>query len=196
MRHCSYFDLHQLLCLSNLKQLSVLDLSGNLIEKIHEKAFSQVSSLRQLDLQDNQLYRVPGEAFKSLTMLESLNIGQNKFSVIDENAFSNLKRLKRIKIAKCPSLKEIRKNAFEHQEYIEKVIISLNPLLVNIDHEVFDKTYQKMEHLDLHGNALTKLPLNLLLSFPSLSYLDMSSNPWYCDCKAQLLSQVDSDLCF
>jgi Leucine-rich repeat (LRR) protein len=65
--------------LSNMK-LSFLDLSGNKIQTIHQKAFHQVKSIKQLNIQDNELSEVPSALFQSFEKLEILDIGQNSLS--------------------------------------------------------------------------------------------------------------------
>lgn len=173
---------------TNLFKLSVLDLSGNEIERIHEKAFSQVNSVRQLNLQDNQLYEVPNLAFRSFLKLEDLNIGQNKFSVIDDSAFSNLARLNKLDISGCSSLKEVTENAFSTLSDLEYVKISSNRKLDDIHPEAFGAK-PLIKHLDLSNNALESISPSLV-PWMSLASVDLSGNPWHCDCQNSFLKKV------
>ncbi len=40
-----------------------------------------------------------------------------------------------------------------------------------------------LEHLDLSGNRLTRLPSRLLADLPTLQRLTLSRNPLHCDCQ-------------
>ena len=115
-------------CLVNSK-LSTLDLSGNRIQRIHEKAFSLVRSLKIFDIQDNKLSDVPSKVFKSFDKLEILNIGQNSFRVIDHGAFSFLRRLNKLDISGCSNLQEVTENTFNILSDLEYVKISWNKKL-------------------------------------------------------------------
>merc|ERR1712013_524685 len=110
-------------CLMN-SGLSSLDLRGNRIIRIHEKAFSFVSSLKRLDIQDNKLDEVPSKVFKSSDKLEILNIGQNSFRVIDDSAFPSLGRLNKLDISGCSNLQALTENAFETLSDLKFVKIS------------------------------------------------------------------------
>jgi len=172
----------------DLFKLSILDLSGNKIERIHEKAFSHVSTIRELNLQDNELYEVPSSAFQSLSKLESLNIGQNKFSVIDENAFVNLGRLNRLEISGCSYLSEITQHAFSILMELEYVKIASNRKLNIIHHKAFEPL-PNLKHFDLSNNALSSVSPDLI-PWMELSSVDLSGNPWNCDCQNNFLKNV------
>jgi len=174
--------------LPQLFKLSVLDLSGNEIERIHEKAFIPVNSVRQLNLQDNQLYEVPSKSLKSFLKLEDLNIGQNKFSVISEGAFTDLGRLSKLDISGCSYLEEVTKGAFSALSDIEYLRLSSNRKLHVIHPEAF-QAQLSLTHLDLSNNAL-EFVSQYLVPWMSLSSVDLSGNPWNCDCQNSFLKRV------
>lgn len=45
-----------------------------------------------------------------------------------------------------------------------------------------DECLSSLELLDLSNNHITSMPMQMWLDFPSLTAVDISTNPLYCDC--------------
>jgi len=169
-------------------KLSFLDLSGNKIEGIDQNAFSLVKSIKQLNIQDNKLSEVPSKIFQSFDKLEILNIGQNSFRVIDDDAFLHLDRLNRLEISGCSNLQEVTENAFGILSDLEYVKISWNKNLNIIHAEAFGPL-PMLKHFDLSNNGLSSVSPSLV-PWMSLSSVDLSGNPWHCDCQNSFMKRV------
>ena len=80
--HCTFF------------QLEILNLGGNQLTEIHNKAFSMLINLRELHLDNNLLASIPTDAFKPLTNLQQLFLGGpgNSIHTIEDDAFRYLHR--------------------------------------------------------------------------------------------------------
>ena len=74
--------------------ISKLNIGGNMIHKIYEKAFIDAAELKDLNIDNKKPHKVPSEAFQACQKLQALKIGQNQFDWIDENDFKNISRLK------------------------------------------------------------------------------------------------------
>ena len=173
---------------SGLSRLSLLDLSGNKIERIHEKAFSQLKSLNQLDLKDNQLYQVPSHAFHAFDKLEILDIGQNMFTRIEEEAFVDLNKLRSLRISGCSQLEQIGAGAFSDLIDLEEMELSSNRKLSLLHPQSFGSVIS-LRTIDLSNNGLPSLSSSLL-PWASLASVDLSGNPWHCDCDVSFLKTV------
>jgi len=173
---------------SQLLKMSSLDLSGNKIERIHEKAFLQLKSLNELNLNDNELYQVPSHTFKTFDKLEILHIGQNKFSAIDGDSFLDLDKLRELYITGSSHLVEVGAGTFVHLD-LEKIILSSNRNLKYIDSQAFGSSSVNLKTVDLSNNGFSSVSSSLL-SWSSLSSVDMSGNPWTCDCDLSFLKSV------
>merc|ERR1711936_815299 len=173
---------------SGLARLSLLHLGGNKIEKIHEKAFSQLRSLHQLSLSDNQLYQVPSHAFHSFDKLEILELSQNMFSVIEEEAFLGLNKLRTLQINGCSQLEQIAAGAFSNLGDLEEMVLASNRKLRLIHPQSFGSVIS-LRRIDLSNNGLASLSSSLL-PWASLAAVDLSGNPWNCDCDVSFLKTV------
>ena len=169
----------------SLPSLAVLSLAGNLIEKIHDRGFTRVASVSRLDLHDNALYQVPTPALKAFSSLHSLSLGQNKFTVIQAGALNGLNKLKKLEIQGCPELVEVGEDALADCLDLETVRISSNRRLVHL-HPSSLGALPSLRSLDLSNNALTKVSPSLA-PWMALSSLDLSGNPWNCDCENSFL---------
>ena len=175
---------------SSLIKLSSLDVSGNKIERVHQKAFSGLKDLQSLNLRDNELYQVPSHAFHHFNKLQSLDIGQNKFSAIDQDSFQPLSKLQSLTISGCSHLVEITAMAFSGLDHLHSLVISNNKQLRFIHHEAFGQDSPvDLKTLDVSNNRLSSLSSSMI-SWSSLTSLDMSANVWDCDCSLAFLKSV------
>jgi len=162
------------------KSLTVLDLTSCRISSIDDLGFRGLGTLRRLKLTDNNLTDVPTSSLRSFPSLHGLDIGRNPFDSVKPNSFRFLSKLKHIEISGCSRLSEIESNAFGGCIDLEWVTISLNKNLVKIAADAFDAV-PTLHHLNLADNKLRHLP-ETLVPWRNLRGLDLSGNPWQCDC--------------
>jgi hypothetical protein len=172
-----------------LPALAILELSGNTIEKIHEKGVSEVTEVRSLDLEDNALYQVPTASLQSFHRLEELKIGQNQFTVIQAGSFRGLKKLRSLDISGCPELVELAKDALGGCNDLETLKISSNRKLDFMHPGSLGGSLTRLRSLDLSSNALTRLSPSLV-PWGALTSVLLSGNPWTCDCENSFLRDV------
>ena len=169
-------------------KLSLLDLSGNVINEIHRNAFQNIKHLKHLYLQDNNMNVLPSSCLTHFERLQVLHIGQNKFNRISDGAFSSLTRLITLDISGCSELQEVSQDAFSQLEDLESVKISWNRKLTYIHENAFSLV-PNMRYLDLSNNGLMSVSRDLV-PWMSLTSVDLSGNPWHCDCEINFMKDV------
>lgn len=184
-----------------LNGLNLLDLKGAGLTNISSNTFRGLeSNLRKLDISDNRLTEVPTTALNQLNRLEELMLGQNNFEVIPSHAFAGFTNLRHLDISGSLKLQKIENNAFAENTNLETLSIASNKALTDIESEAFSGLLH-LKSINLHDNALTVIPENLL-KWDELNSFDISENPIICDCNilwmqtilnAQNSSQISID---
>ena len=172
-----------------LGKLAALDLGGNKLERVHEKAFTQLGDLASLSLRDNELYTVPGHAFAPFNKLEDLDISQNQFPTLKAGALTGLGRLTRLAVSGCPQLAEVEAGAFSDLRDLQSLSLASNRQLTSLHPGAFGDSGSSLRALDLSNNGLASVS-SQLLDWAALTSLDLSGNPWTCDCDLGFLGEV------
>ncbi|XP_028932564.1 leucine-rich repeat-containing protein 66 isoform X2 [Ornithorhynchus anatinus] len=152
--------------LSRSPLLETLDLSANRLRSVsvgwrrHTPWAGPLPALKQLSIHGNRLSAIPGELWR-LRLLRHLDLSFNSIARVGPRDFRNCVRL-------------------------ESLNLQSNRLTA-IHHEAF-KELSNLQRVDLAHNALTSIlpPLLLGLRLPHLD-LDISGNPWLCDCNLTVL---------
>lgn len=77
--------------LRSVRNLEVLDLSGNKVKRISTNPLRNLDWLVELKIDDNQICKVQGEPFSSMPRLKVLTMRNNRMISITEPTFRNLR---------------------------------------------------------------------------------------------------------
>uniref|UniRef100_A0A670ZQD6 LRRCT domain-containing protein n=1 Tax=Pseudonaja textilis TaxID=8673 RepID=A0A670ZQD6_PSETE len=164
----------------NLPALHFLDLSRNLLEDLPADLFTPVTSLAHLSLSANQLTELRPSWFVTLKELKNLRLDHNQLKEIPPDCLTFLEFLNLIN----NPIVSITPDTFRGTPML--LVLSLgNNSLTHVPPGLF-RSLENLERLDLSANEITSLEAPLV-NVSSEFTLDLSGNPWACDCRLQAL---------
>uniref|UniRef100_A0A915PWQ6 LRRCT domain-containing protein n=1 Tax=Setaria digitata TaxID=48799 RepID=A0A915PWQ6_9BILA len=172
------------------RYVSLVNLSDNAISSIDSYTFRGLPAVEYFYLHDNAIERVGADPFRWNVRLRVLDIS-NFFSPIvslaerssllantfanSVNEFNDLQEL----IVRDNGLTEIFPETFCKLNGLIRLHLSGNKMK---KFSVISGCLQNLNVLDLSGNELSALSVQLWENLPSLTTVDISSNPLNCDC--------------
>ncbi|XP_072948626.1 tsukushi-like [Epargyreus clarus] len=186
-----------LIAISSLPNLKVLRMRSCQLKEIPDKFLHTPRYLERLDISDNKLTIVPQELEETKNLIY-LNLNQNPITELevtseDNPAFPRLRKLKELHMCNMKHLKRIGAGALGGLENLQQLHMSYNPQLTYIDPKALARpddigeTYDwpLIKELYLQSNNLTEIDSRLLSRWDLVERLDVSNNPYLCDCSTQ-----------
>lgn len=162
--------------MADLKQL---DLSNNALSSVSKGLFDSLNKLEYLNIANNPILSIASGTFRGLQSLVRLNLSGNKLKQLTYGMFHFSQKVRSLTLDN--TLIEVLHNTeFLGLPQLEYLSVRGNKLLTEIEHYVLADT-PGIQNLDISGNALTFLPLSL--ANLTLKSLNISDNPWACDCR-------------
>ncbi len=158
--------------LSDLTNLQILRLDGNLLESIPDGIFASLPHLHTLILSRNRLSRLDGQLLANLPSLSILALDNNLIERIEPEAFANTTHLQDLNLS---------------GNYLPAVPVALTPLIqlqsldlgenriVGFDHNVV-AGMKELSSLRLLDNHIGNISRSTFASLPSLRILNLSKN--------------------
>uniref|UniRef100_A0A915K0Y0 Uncharacterized protein n=1 Tax=Romanomermis culicivorax TaxID=13658 RepID=A0A915K0Y0_ROMCU len=183
--------------LKTLATLRSLDLSGNNIRVLPDKAFSTLKALTNLILNFNYITNLDDDTFDGLNQLNKLDLRVNLLSNISKDTFSKMPNLKELLLAgnyishfganqpqslqqldlSQNELTKIDKQIFGPLRRLEKLNLDKNEHLSSVDSGTFDNL-KNLKSLNLSFTNLSSIfdskPTNVLNNLVNLITLDLS----------------------
>lgn len=160
----------------------VLDLSGNNLQILPQEAFARTGlvNLQRVYLRSCNIGQIHDRAFKGLTNLVELDLSQNLLTQIPSNSFKDAPFLRDLTLAQNPILK-VHSDALTNLGSVIKLDLSRCEIR-DVAADAF-RNLRSMESLKLDHNRLREFPLNSIEKIEKLRAIDLSDNPWICDCR-------------
>jgi hypothetical protein len=170
---------------NGLNKLTYLAISNTEISKIITGTFENLSNLEYLFLHDNNLQHLDSDVFRGLVNLKKVRLDENKLKYLHPDTFLGLPNIKKIDLSNNPGLQIRVPN--NRSLFVSHSLSQLDLsycYISSLSVETFTNL-SALERLDLTGNNLKTLDINILIALPILSELNLESNPLQCDCQLQ-----------
>ena len=176
---------------SNTPALEKLKLNGNDLLGLDAKAFDSISgTLKELHMEDIGTKEMPTDILSSLNELTVLELNDNKISIIPEGVWDNLGKLKRLDMNNCDlRTGSITTSTFRNLHNLEFLNLGFNTI-DQIPNGAFDPFKDSLKTLYIEHNILKSLNARLL-NWDKMEILNISGNPWECNCDIAWMADLD-----
>ncbi|KAJ6976489.1 hypothetical protein NC653_028585 [Populus alba x Populus x berolinensis] len=159
--------------LSNLTQLTNLDLSNNNLNCEIPSSFENLVQLTNLDLSSNNLSGQIPSSFSNLTHLIFLDLSNNNFSGQIPSSLGNIVQLRHLDLFSNKFMGQVPDSlgSLVNLSYLD---LSNNQLACPIHSQL--NTLSNLESLYLSNNMFNGTIPSFLLALPTLQYLDLHNN--------------------
>ncbi|XP_075749141.1 uncharacterized protein LOC119171378 [Rhipicephalus microplus] len=156
-------------------------------------AFGFVPAITTLGMAGNKLEDVPEQSLRSLKSLRSLDLSRNPFKVITDWNLQDLPNLSTLRLNDLHKLSKVEANAFGVVPRLKELHLSYNPLLTELEPEVFHDAENnrsvQLSGLYLRHTGLRSLSPKLL-DWNQIVDVDLSENAWRCDCRLSWMASL------
>lgn len=169
--------------LSSLQFLERLDLSFNRLRWLPEDFSQGLSSLQELRLDRNLLQHLDSTSLADFENLRKLDLSYNRIRTMDVRALGGLSRLRLLNL-EGNRLNVLKEGLLSRQQSLEVLLLGHNNISV-VQTEAL-APLRSLTRLGLQANQLQHIKFKTFLMLQTTTtHLQMSSNPWTCDCDLQ-----------
>ncbi|XP_064471053.1 carboxypeptidase N subunit 2-like [Ornithodoros turicata] len=169
----------------HVKRLRSLNLNSVGLRALERDLLSSVPWLTTLVLSGNAFEEIPSVALENLSFLKTLDMSRNPVKVLQRSSFRNLPSLRTLILNDLYSLSSIDAFAFGELQSLKELYLNYNSKLKRIDDVAFISPHTgemvSLEELHLRQTALELLSPRLI-QWDKMAVVDLSENPWHCDC--------------
>lgn len=156
---------------SNLKALS---LSGNRITNIPQEALMNCTNISHFNIGYNEIYEILDNDFDWGGNIKTLLLRNNRLTHLKEQIFANLRSLKELSLSFNP-LRYVDVNAFQSLSDLESLEISFGLELDDFPQDIL-KPLINLQWLAIDNNNFRTISENGLLTLEQLRYLNLEGN--------------------
>lgn len=178
----------------HLTNLEELDLNDNQLKELPDNLFRYNLKLRTLHLSGNNFISIPSNGLKEIPNLYLLDLSRNRFTRLRYPAFEKLSKVTVLRLDGQNELRSIGPHTFQGMDRLTYFYASDNKNLRFLDSKAFldnktDKPMQLSSFVFRH-NSVTTLS-GQLLDWSKVGMVDLSGNPWNCDCNLDWMIQLE-----
>ncbi|XP_052071198.1 insulin-like growth factor-binding protein complex acid labile subunit [Mytilus californianus] len=158
---------------NHLGSLTVLDLSYNNINSIHEYTFGGLVKLQHLKLNNNGIDKLPNDTFQYTPKLVILDLFYNSLYSVTKGMSTGLGTLHQLNLG-ANFIENIENNAF--QLLINLTVLNLFFNSLHLVNQQMFAGLPKLRHINLMTNQMKEISNHTFENLTDLSILDLSNN--------------------
>lgn len=187
------FNFGSVINLCGLQDLHHLHLQGNYLSDLGLFYLPCLSRLTFLSVENNNIFNLDSDTFKNLKELIILNLANNEIASLPYGLFQDLTKLEELHLENN-IITHLNVGIFSPLKSLNYLNISSNRIDTFI---LWDSTFSNMinlRYLDLRFNKLAfrEPEIDFIMHMPSLVYIGISGNQWYCSALATQLNFLKS----
>jgi Leucine-rich repeat (LRR) protein len=153
-----------------LVSLIEFDFSQNLLIKIQNNVFQNLSKLKNLNLSQNYLDGFDEDIFRGLFSLEKLDLSFNYIKLLGKNFLNHMYSLKVLHLS-SNGLKQIEEYSFKHLEQLNELNLQSNKLFKLSENRTFSNL-SSLKNLNLRSNYFKSINESLKANLKQLTSLE------------------------
>ena len=146
------YNSEQLQLIRYLRNLSILNLSYNIIYYVDPHTFRNMSTLKSLHLNNNGIRTIYSSAFEGLVNLTMLNLKDNLITRLPDNFLKDMKVLTSLQLS-SNDLSYLHDGLFAKTKMLANLTLA-NNRFVGFNQTTFDSVYPSLKSVDISGNVL------------------------------------------
>jgi Leucine-rich repeat (LRR) protein len=165
---------------NGLIMLEELSMDSNKIREIEPRTFENLTNLKRLALGYNDIENLEPYTFLSLNNLRDIWLNDNKIQYLHPDLFLHVLNLSSLYLENNPLMKIPTDRHFINSPSLRELYISnCNVSSVSVETSA---NVSGLELLDLSGNHMKDIDVNILTILPQLSTFYIYENPLECEC--------------
>ncbi|RZC36938.1 LRR 8 domain containing protein, partial [Asbolus verrucosus] len=183
--------------IANLIHLKVLDLSYTTIKSLSQKVMQKLKELTVLNLSGNYFTKIPKTLQHSRSLTQLYFNDNPVYNLTSKHGMTKtLSSLKIFHMSHAKRLRFMTNKALMQFPNLEEIYITNNPELYVLGKFTFcsygrhprnNFKCPPIKKLHLQNNKLETISDSLVQNWSQLTDLDLTNNPWSCDCENQWL---------
>lgn len=185
-----------LVAISSLPVLKILKMRGCQLKSIPDKFLHTPQYLERLDISSNQLETIPQELSEAKSLLY-LNISNNTIVKIENNSlyypgFPSMPSLLELDMSSMSMLLEIGEGSLSLLPALRTLRLSHSIKLTRLHHKAManENVWPPLRELYASNTNLTEIDSRLVSRWDLMQMVDVTSNPYMCDCSTQWMVDV------
>ncbi|XP_044764370.1 leucine-rich repeat neuronal protein 2-like isoform X2 [Coccinella septempunctata] len=191
-------DTHTAIAITNLANLKFLDLSYTQLSALPKYFLHTPKYIEVLNLSGNSFTGVPRELEEAHSLRKFVFNDNAVVELTRQNGFPRIPTLRVLHLCQMSDLVALDAGSLANLTDLQELYVAGNPRLSRIDDATLSTadatgtmdSWPDIKKLYLNDNQISYINKSLLAHWSTLAELDLSNNPWTCECENQWMVET------